>query len=201
MKLDIYLLILLLLCFSCKENIQKDIDTEINKSFDSLQNKLDSVFDKGMFLKNTTRQSFLYENINNLLNKYINERFYQKIDTKSFRNEKLLEYTKDTFRIQETVRFCQERDYSTLRMSLCNIYREEAEMKLVNKYYEKLLLTIDSDEKKLLIESQNKWIESYQSDKEFSDLLLSKEEGTMYSILQFTKPEYRIQFLFDCLLY
>ncbi|MFV0539333.1 MAG: hypothetical protein ACK5M3_18495 [Dysgonomonas sp.] len=196
MKATIYLsILLLLLCFSCKESIQRDIDTEINNSFDSLQNKLDSVFD------NATRQSFLYENINNLLHEYIDERFYQKIDTKSFRNEKLLEYTRDTFRIQETVRFCQGKDYSTLRMSLCNIYREEAEMKLVNKYYEKLLLTMDSNEKKLLIESQNKWIESYQSDKEFSDLLLSKEEGTMYSILQFTKPEYRIQFLFDCLLY
>lgn len=189
----------MLLCFSCKENKQTEVD--LNLTSNLLQNEIDSIFDKGMYLKKEIRSEFIQKSIDVLLHDKINERFYLKNDSNKFRNENILEYAKDTFRVAETMRICQERDFTTLRMSLSIIYEEEAQRKLIDKYYQKLLSVLDSGEKDALIKNQELWLRSYQSDKQFSNFLLSKEEGTMYSVLVFAKQEYRLQFLFDCLLY
>ena len=166
-----------------------------------LQDKLDSIFDIELYLEDTVRSSFIYDNVNHILTGYIETRFKKENNTDSLPNEKSLEYAKDTFSIQETSRFCQKRDYTTLRMSLCNIYREEAQRYLVNKYYTKLMSILKEEDKLLLKENQEHWYESYKSDKLLSKKITSEKYtggGTMWQIVDYSDQQSRIQFLFDC---
>ncbi len=160
---------------------------------------LDSIYSVALRADIEKRGSVLKVNINHFLKDVLEENFYQKVDTNAFRTPEGIEFAKDTFKIYEANRICQEIDYTTIGIMLALDFLFQSEMDLIDIYYNKLLAnTKNLEEKELLIKSQRKWLESFNLDTEYSNLLIRKQEGSIWRIINYVEPKNRLSFLFDC---
>jgi len=83
---------------------------------------------------------------------------FKKSLSKQNLTEKEIEFTLDTFRIEELCSKRIEIDYSTIGMNDAMDDREKEYDKLLNKYYNKLLNLLKNDDKKTLIKAQRAWL-------------------------------------------
>lgn len=95
-----------------------------------------------------------------------------------------IEFSVDTFRIEQTVSKRMDIDYSTVGMNETINERTSAYDKLMNKYYNKLLNTLKPEDKKILVNAQRAWL-TYRDTEAILIGTMTKEEysggGTMQS--------------------
>lgn len=83
--------------------------------------------------------------------------FKQKLSKKNLTADQV-EFSLDTFRIQETASYRMDIDYSTMGMNVTIDEMTAAYDKLMNKYYSKLLALLKPEDKKVLITAQKAWL-------------------------------------------
>lgn len=95
-----------------------------------------------------------------------------------------IEFTLDTFRINQLVLKRMEIDFTTQGMNFTVRQQASSYDKLMNKYYNKLLAKLDPDAKKILISTQKSWI-SFRDNETKLIWLLSEQQysggGTIQS--------------------
>lgn len=69
-----------------------------------------------------------------------------------------VEFSTDTFRIEQIVSKRIDIDYSTAGMNTAVSEKTTAYDKLLNKYYNKLLKSLNAEDKKVLISAQKAWL-------------------------------------------
>lgn len=81
---------------------------------------------------------------------------------KSLSNQELtvdqIEFSLDTFRIEQIVSKRMDIDYSTVGMNITVDEMTSSYDKLMNKYYNKLLKILKTDDKKILVAAQKAWL-------------------------------------------
>ena len=77
------------------------------------------------------------------------------------------EAEKDLFRLHRVEEY-MDYDYSIYGLCYSGNFVTNSYLKLIHKYYNRLLLEVDDREKKVLIKSQNIWLQSHELDKEFA---------------------------------
>ena len=83
--------------------------------------------------------------------------FKQKLSKQDLTAE-LIEFSLDTFRIEQLVSKRMDIDYSTLGMNITIEEMTASYDRLLNKYYNKLLKALKSDDQKTLINAQRAWL-------------------------------------------
>ena len=83
--------------------------------------------------------------------------FKQKLSKQDLTAE-LIEFSLDTFRIEQLVSKRMDIDYSTLGMNITVEEMTASYDRLMNKYYNKLLKALKSDDQKTLINAQRAWL-------------------------------------------
>ncbi len=83
--------------------------------------------------------------------------FRQKLSTQDFTADRI-EFSVDTFRIEQLVSKRMQIDYSTVGMNTTVEEMAISYDKLLNKYYNKLLKLLNTEDKKTLINAQRSWL-------------------------------------------
>lgn len=83
-----------------------------------------------------------------------------------------LEYSVDTFKLQQIARKRIDIDYTIWGMNKTVEEMTDGYDKLMNKYYQKLLQTLDSTDKKALIDTQREWLKFKKTEMDFVFVLL-----------------------------
>ncbi|WP_435138254.1 lysozyme inhibitor LprI family protein [Formosa sp. A9] len=99
----------------------------------------------------------------------LNDTFTEKQN--EFASELYREFTIDTFKIEERQRLQLDIDYSTTGMVKHTLVAHEEYDKLLNKYYLKLLNSLNDTDKKTLKKSQRNWVEFRDSEQELNGAL------------------------------
>ena len=97
-----------------------------------------------------------------------------------------IEFSIDTFKIEERQRLCLEIDYSTNGMVGSALEASREYDQLLNKYYRRLLSKLSEDDKKILIQSQKNWIQFRDSELEFNEVLTEDKSsggGTIQRVI------------------
>lgn len=76
-----------------------------------------------------------------------------------------IEFRQDTMMIEQQVSDMLEKDYSTLGMVKAVSSLEDGYDKLLNKYYQMLLMKLKEEDRNTLIEAQRNWIKFRDSEK------------------------------------
>ncbi|KAB1065982.1 lysozyme inhibitor LprI family protein [Salibacter halophilus] len=84
-----------------------------------------------------------------------------------------IEFTVDTFKIEERRRLITNLDHSINGMVLSVLDANEKYDELMNKYYQQLQGSLNEKDKKVLSQSQKNWIEFRDSERELNVLLMS----------------------------
>ena len=180
MQTKIYIIVVtVLFCVSCgnKQNVSESDTTEIDTipylekiGIDSAdipiyENEIKLVFSDDMDIYNTPNEYFdslFMTNKDSLLSVYGIVYLYNGDETAHGK-----EAEKDLFRHHRVAEYL-EYDWSTYGMCKVCGFKEKSYLKLIHKYYNRLLLEVDDREKKLLIESHKIWLQSYELDKDFA---------------------------------
>ncbi|WP_282080164.1 lysozyme inhibitor LprI family protein [Aquimarina algiphila] len=99
----------------------------------------------------------------------------RKYENSFLEKNQLIEFTLDTTKIELKTLWRLEIDYSTASMVDSAIYSNKKYDELLNKYYKILLNRLDEEDKKILRQSQRKWIE-FRDDEIKLIVRLSKEK-------------------------
>lgn len=152
--------------------------------------------------RNTIMQHFRqYHNaVNDYLNNYINAKFYTQTTLKSLELEEL-EFSLDTFRIDETCRLMMLEipidDNSIL--GYCYLYRFYAEDYLIYKYYIKIEEILKDEDRNKLRLSQEQWESSLNADWELENTVMNSKYtggGSIWKNLTYVDKRSRSEFLF-----
>jgi len=100
--------------------------------------------------------------------------FKQDLYKKEF-TEDQVEFAADTFRINQLVAKRMDIDYSTAGMNITVNEMAAAYDKLLNKYYNKLLNTLNTADKKTLIAAQRAWINYRDAESKLTGTLTKTE--------------------------
>lgn len=84
-----------------------------------------------------------------------------------------LEFTIDTFKIEERQRLKLDIDYSTNGMVISTLDANKEYDKLLNKYYQMLLNSLNEEDKEILKNSQRNWIVFRDSELELNGILMN----------------------------
>jgi len=98
-----------------------------------------------------------------------------------------IEFTIDTFRINQIAARRIDIDYSTSGMNITISLLTKSYDSLMNKYYNKLLLKLKSEDKKVLIDAQKAWLEFNKNEVKLIYTLNKREYtggGSMYSTIR-----------------
>jgi len=97
-----------------------------------------------------------------------------------------IEFSLDTFRIEQLVSKRMDIDYSTIGMNITVDEQTASYDKLMNKYYNKLFKILKPDDKKILVAAQKAWL-AYRDAEAKLIGTMTKEEysggGTIQSII------------------
>jgi uncharacterized protein YecT (DUF1311 family) len=93
-----------------------------------------------------------------------------------------LAQSKEEHPIDSILTVCLDSNQSTQGMISCLQTAQESWDKELNKYYELLINVLSDEEKTALRSSQKKWLDYRNAESEFSGLMHTKMEGTMYLI-------------------
>jgi len=184
-----------LFCVSCgnKQNVSESDTMEIDTipyiekiGIDSAdisiyENEIKLVFSSDMDIYYTPNEYFdslFMTNKDSLLSVYNLMDLYNGDETAHGK-----EAEKDLFRMLKVSDY-MEYDLSTYGMCESCGFREKSYLKLIHKYYNRLLLEVDDREKKLLIKSQKIWLQSYELDKDFTWSIYEPFEHGSYFRLQ-----------------
>jgi|GEM_PF-4539248 len=205
----ILLLIACLFSFNSKINSGNTADEETAHSaldglseqvIDSLSHELEDFLNSVLGYNLDNRPRYTYEGINRILGDYIIDYYKSKYNVRYVYTSQ--EYIKDFFVIEETINACGELcGYITPYIIIYAEYIDEAESRLLDKYYNLLLDRLEEEDKPALIEGQKRWLESYEKDAEFSALITSDKYtggGTMWRYVTFQQRKPRIEFLYEC---
>ena len=97
-----------------------------------------------------------------------------------------IEFSVDTFRIQQLLTKCMEIDYSTVGMNAAVDEMTTAYDKLMNKYYNKLLKALKPEDQKVLINAQRAWLAYRDAEAKFIGTMTKDEYsggGTIQSTI------------------
>ena len=83
---------------------------------------------------------------------------YKEILSKQDLTAYQIEFSLDTFRIEQLVSKRMDIDFSTMGMNITVDEMTTSYDKLMNKYYNKLLIALKPDDKKILIAAQKAWL-------------------------------------------
>ena len=187
MQTKIYIIaVTVLLCVSCgnRQNVSKST----NEDFDIAESRMDTsmlyndfgitsadvpfydkeielVFSDDMDIYNTPSEYFdslLMTNKDSFLGVY---GILDILDGVGTVHRK--EAEKDLFRLHRVEEY-MDYDYSIYGLCYSGNFVTNSYLKLIHKYYNRLLLEVDDREKKVLIKSQNIWLQSHELDKEFA---------------------------------
>lgn len=84
-----------------------------------------------------------------------------------------IEFAADTFRIEERQRLKLVIDYSTNGMVTSTLDANREYDKLLNKYYQLLLRSLNEEDKEILKKSQRNWIDFRDSELELNGVLMN----------------------------
>lgn len=87
--------------------------------------------------------------------------------------ELLYEFAADTFKIEERQRLRLEIDYTTNGIVASTLEANREYDRLLNKYYLRLLDSLEEPDKKILLQSQRNWIKFRDSELELNGLLMN----------------------------
>ncbi|MBS1649955.1 MAG: DUF1311 domain-containing protein [Bacteroidetes bacterium] len=111
---------------------------------------------------------------------------YKKTISRNDNKSVLIEFSVDTFRIERLAEKRSKLDYSTSDMSITIYQMKDSYDKLLNKYYQKLLNLLKTEDKEILIKAQKAWL-SYRDNESKLIWTLKKKEysggGTIQRIL------------------
>lgn len=82
-----------------------------------------------------------------------------------------IEFASDTFAISKRFGLYVSQDYSDYGMKTASIHLLEAYEKLLNKYYQMLLATLNPEDREILKVTQRNWIKYRESEKQLNDLV------------------------------
>ena len=177
---------IVLFCVSCsnKQNVSESTNEDFNLAESGMDssmlynnfgitnadvpfydNEIELVFSDDIDIYNTPNEYFdslLLTNKDSLLSVYGIVDLYNGDETAHGK-----EAEKDLFRHHRVAEY-MEYDLSTYGMCEVCGFREKSYLKLIHKYYNRLLLEVDDRERKLLVKSQNIWLQSYELDKDFA---------------------------------
>lgn len=85
-----------------------------------------------------------------------------------------IEFSVDTFKIEKRKKLKLDIDYSTTGMIISTLDANREYDKLLNKYYQLLLTSLNEEDKEVLKKSQRNWIEFRDSELELNTALMSK---------------------------
>jgi uncharacterized protein YecT (DUF1311 family) len=89
------------------------------------------------------------------------------------KEELLIEFQIDTFKIEEKKRQKLYINYSTNRMIIVLLDANKEYDKLLNKYYIQLINSLNETDREVLKKSQRNWIEFRKSEKELNSVLMN----------------------------
>lgn len=89
------------------------------------------------------------------------------------KEELLIEFQIDTFKIEEKKRQKLDINYSTNRMIIVLLDANKEYDKLLNKYYIQLINSLNETDREVLKKSQRNWIEFRESEKELNSVLMN----------------------------
>ena len=143
-----------------KEYTRKELDT----LKEGLQNNILFRYDRRERIqKNVT----FYTQINNYLQKYISNQFYNKIPISNSTSPEEIEFAQDTFKMNETLRIIKDCDptgtYKPILYSF-RMYQNSAQEYIIYKYYMKLLKRMEKEEQEKLVKSQENWNKTLRAD-------------------------------------
>lgn len=98
---------------------------------------------------------------------------FEKEMDKEWLTSEAIQFKIDTFKINLKNNKRQKIDYSTRGMINSVIEMTEEYEKLLNKYYNKLLLKLDSTDRIILINSQKDWLKYRKSEEKFIQVMLN----------------------------
>ncbi|WP_370390458.1 lysozyme inhibitor LprI family protein [uncultured Winogradskyella sp.] len=84
-----------------------------------------------------------------------------------------IEFITDTFRIEQRQRLKLDIDYSTNGMVISTLDANREYDKLLNKYYQLLLSSLNEEDKEILKKSQRNWIDFRDSELELNRVLMN----------------------------
>ena len=83
---------------------------------------------------------------------------FKKSITIADNNKEYIDFSVDTFQIEQLARKRSELDYSNSDMNITIYQMRDSYDKLLNKYYKKLLAILKTDDKEILITAQRSWL-------------------------------------------
>ena len=191
--------IIVLFCVSCgnKQNVSESDTTEIDTipylekiGIDSAdisiyENEIKLVFSSDMDIYYTPNEYFdslFMTNKDSLLTLYgyeIPELYNEGANSVSGR-----EAEKDIFRMYSIDYYMDySQTYAMYDICLSCLFSEKAYLKLIHKYYNRLLLKVSDSQKKILIESQKTWLQSHKLDNDFADSIYQPYDyGDIYTV-------------------
>ena len=102
------------------------------------------------------------------------QKIKQSLSENELTTDKLLiEFRVDTFRIEERERLKLEIDYSTNGMVIAALDANKEYDELLNKYYKRLINSLNEADREILKKSQRSWIKFRDSEKELNSVLMS----------------------------
>lgn len=113
----------------------------------------------------------------------------QELEEKEI-NSAQIEFTLDTFRIEQLMEKWIDLDYSDFGMRDAGYAATKLYDSLLNKYYKKLLAVLQNNDKQVLIQAQKAWLSFRDNETKLTETI-SKEEytggGTMQNIVESVK--------------
>lgn len=107
-----------------------------------------------------------------------------------FEEQREVEFTLDTFRIERMMQLRLSTDYSTRGMVEAGNEAEAGYDKLLNKYYQVLLNRLKEEDKEILKQAQRNWIAYRDSEKKLNGLLTDDTYsggGTIQSVIAMSR--------------
>lgn len=86
-------------------------------------------------------------------------------------NEEFIEFTADTFAIEQRRRLKMDINWSTAGMNNATYDAEKEYDRLLNKYYQRLIGKLDPEDREILRQSQRNWIEFRDSERDVNQML------------------------------
>lgn len=111
--------------------------------------------------------------------------FKQKLSKRELTADEV-EFSLDTFRIEQLVSKRMDIDYSTVGMRMAVNEKTTSYDKLMNKYYNKLLKVLKPEDKQILVAAQRAWIAYRDAEAKFIGVMTKDEYsggGTIQSII------------------
>lgn len=99
----------------------------------------------------------------------------KELEARDFMTKDEVEFSLDTFRLNQTTAYCIDIDYSNYGMNKAVIRQTEGYDKLMNKYYNMLMKLLKPEDKKVLVVAQKAWLAFRDAESELINSMTKDE--------------------------